>query len=142
MAGSCTGTPVMSPMCSMVTVSFPQVGDTRSGAGGGLYFWQLGDHVEGSRTTTLPPVGRADINLQIEMNGLTCDTQDIEVRINGTVVGTFSIAGGDAVIARSFTFPPIAGPTYTLRYHTSRMVAGGCGASGYSNIGSTVTLRP
>jgi hypothetical protein len=140
-AGRCTGAPVSSPECSVVPVSFPVAGDTRV-ASAGVYFWRLGDYVEGSRTTTLGSVGRLDMNLVLELNSLTCDTQDIEVRVNGALVGTVAIAGGDSVIARSFTFPAISGPTYTLGYHTAREVGSGCGSTGYANTGSTVTLRP
>lgn len=140
--GSCAGTRITTGPCAEVTVDFPSAGDTRVGAGGGAYFWRAGDYVEGTRSTSLPSASSADISLSLDHNGLTCDTQDVELRLNGVAVGSFSIPGGTMNITRSFTFPAVSGPTYTLRYHTTREVGGGCGAAGYSNSGSTVTLRP
>ena len=52
------------------------------------------------------------------------------------------ISGSDTVIDRIFMFPSIAGTDFTFRYQTVRQVAGGCGAAGYSNIGSTIALKP
>ncbi|HJL20492.1 MAG TPA: hypothetical protein RMH99_32795 [Sandaracinaceae bacterium LLY-WYZ-13_1] len=141
-AGTCAGTPITTGPCAEATVDFPAAGDTRMGAGGGVYFWRAGDYVEGARTTSLPSITQADISVQIDPNVLSCDTQDVEMRINGTTVGSFSISSTDGVLTRSFTFPAIAGPTYTLRYHTVRSVSSGCGSAGYSDAGSTVTLRP
>jgi hypothetical protein len=37
--------------------------------------------------------------------------------------------------------PAIAGPQYTIRYETTTTVAGGCGAAGYDEVGSTVTFH-
>lgn len=140
--GTCSGAPVTTGPCAETTVDFPISSDTRFGAGGGLYFWRAGDYVEGTRSTSISSVRSVDMFLTLEFNGLTCDTQDVELRINGVSVGSFSIASGATSVARTFSFPSIAGPTYTLRYHTVRTVASGCGAAGYSNTGSTVTLRP
>jgi hypothetical protein len=48
---------------------------------------------------------------------------------------------GETTIARTFTFAPITGPTYTLRYETTREVGSGCGSAGYTDDVSTVTIR-
>jgi len=57
-------------------------------------------------------------------------------------VGSFSVAVGTSTIARTFSFPAIAGPTYVLRYQTIRQVSSGCGSAGYGDNVSTVTLHP
>jgi hypothetical protein len=136
-SGSCLGVIIPSE-----TFTLPSSGDTRVGAGSGVYFWRLGDYVEGTRTSTLPSVVRVDVHLVIDYNGLTCDTQDVDVKINGTTVGSFSIRSGDTVVNQTYSFSVISGPTYVIRYETSRQVGSGCGAAGYSNdIGSTITLH-
>jgi hypothetical protein len=122
------------------TVTFPQSGDARVGAGTGMYFWRLGDYVEGTRTTTLSTLSSVSFDLQLDTNGLTCDTQDVTLSINGTDVGTFSIAGGTMNVMQSFTFPTITGPTYTFRLETTRQVASGCGAAGYADDVTVFTL--
>jgi len=133
-AGTCTA-----PMDAMVT--FPATGDTRVAAGGGpYYYWRLGDYVQGVRTTTLPSARSVNFNLQLTSNGLTCDTQDVSLSINGTVVGSFSIAGGPMSISQSYTFAPITGPTYTLRLATTRQVGSGCGAASYADDVTVFTL--
>jgi hypothetical protein len=134
--GSCRGVTIP---CETFTV--PSSGDTRVGAGSGAYFWRRGDYVEGTRTSMLPSVTSADIHLVITYNGLTCDTQDVDVKINGVTVGTFSISSTDTAIDRTYTFSPITGPTYIIRYETNSTVASGCGAAGYANdSGSTIEL--
>jgi len=139
-AGSCAGTPITTGACAGATVTFPSAGDTRV-ASAGLYFWRSGDYVEGSRSTSLPSTSSAEISLVILPNSLTCDSQDVELRVNGTSVGSFSISSTDTTITRSFSFPSIAGPNYTLRYQTVRAVGGGCGSAGYADDVSTVTLH-
>ena len=136
MSGSCY--PVFIPA---ETFDLPSAGDTRVGAGSGAYFWRIGDYVEGTRTSMLSSISQVDVHLVVDYNGLTCDTQDVSVKIGGTTVGSFSIRGGDATIDRTYTFSSISGPTYVIRYETTRQVGSGCGAAGYSNDnGSTITL--
>jgi hypothetical protein len=48
---------------------------------------------------------------------------------------------GSAAVDTSFTFAAITGPTYDLRYQTTRTVNSGCGSTGFSATGSTVTLQ-
>ncbi len=122
------------------TAPFPATGDPRV-ASADLYFWRAGDNVQGTRTLGVSPIRELTMNLVLEPNGLTCDTQDVRVSINGTTVGTFSIATPDTTIARTFSFAPITGPNYTFRYETTREVGSGCGSAGYANDRSTVTVR-
>lgn len=146
--GACFAACTASMVCSggmcragMETSPFPQAGDTRVGADG-LYFWRLGDYVQGTRATSLPSVGRVDVSLVVDPNVLTCDTQSVGVRINSVMVGSFNIAPGQNLLTTSFTFAPIAGPTYVVRYETIRQVASGCGSAGYPNDrGSTITFH-
>lgn len=122
------------------TIAFPIATDPRV-ASVDLYFWRAGDYVEGTRTTATPSITSLTTSLVLDSNSLTCDTQDVRVLVNSVEVGTFAIATGDTTIARTFGFAPIAGPTYTFRYETISEVGSGCGSAGYSNAGSTLTIR-
>ncbi len=138
-----TGTSCTSGTCVMVptttTVTFPSSSDTRV-ASAGLYFWRMGDYVEGTRTTTLPSLTSVSFALTLDSNGLTCDTQDVSLSINGVTVGSFSIASGTMSVMQSFTFAAITGPSYTIRLETTRTVASGCGSAGYANDVTIFTL--
>lgn len=137
---SVTVTPIATPE----TVTFPRSTDTMSPTHG--YLWTLGSYVQGSRTTSVATARSVDIRAAPVANGLTCDNQDMRMLINGVEVGRFSVVAGagTAPIVRTFTFPPITGPTYTLRYENVRQVASGCGSASFgdSSPASTVTLRP
>jgi hypothetical protein len=51
------------------------------------------------------------------------------------------VAQGTVVIDQSFpVVPAVVGPSYTIRYQTIATVEGGCGAAGYDEVSSTVTL--
>lgn len=129
--------------CTAETFTFPLPGDDFHGEDSGpqTYFWRLHQYVEGRRSSRLHVVTRAEINLIFDDNGLTCDTQDVQVLVNGAVVGTFSISGSDRSVQQTFSFQPIAGPDYVVRYITTREVAAGCGAASYSRSGdSKLTL--
>lgn len=128
----------ITPVVTTETVTFPAAGDTRVTAAG-TAFWNSGDYVQGTRSTSLSSVRRAQLNLAVDSNVLSCDTQDMRMRINGTIVGSFSIASGTTSVTPTFNFSAISGPTYTLRLETVRTVSGGCGSAGLPN-GSTVTL--
>jgi hypothetical protein len=105
-------------------------------------YWNMGDYIEGTRTTSLPTITRLMMNVTTSANGLTCDTQDMDVIVNGTRVGGFMIHSGQTVITDSFTFAAITGPTYTIRFQTTRTVTGGCGSSGFDLASSSITLAP
>jgi cysteine-rich repeat protein len=136
--GTCAGIPIV----TSEVFSFPSSGDTRVGASSGTYFWRAGDYVEGTRTSVLSTITSADVHLVITYNGLTCDSQDVDVIIDSVTVGSFMIVTGDTVIDYPCSFSSISGPTYTIRYETSHTVSSGCGAAGYANdAGSTITLH-
>jgi len=130
------------PTCQgSVSVTFPAGGDPRL-ASADVYFWRLGDFVQGSRSTPLSSVSEVSFTLQVSPNTLTCDNQDTSLRINGVLVGSFAITPGASVVSRTFAFAPISGPTYTLRLETTRTVGSGCGSAGFPEGVSTFTLRP
>lgn len=130
----------IAPAVVQETVVFPSAADTIVPDHGNL--WPLGSYVEGARATALTRVTRVDMHLALAANVLTCDTQDMRLLINGTQVGTFSIAGGAVAVDQSFSFAAIAGPSYTLRYETVRQVGSGCGSAAPDRSGtSTVTLH-
>lgn len=124
----------------MQTVSFPTAADPRVIMFGTLP-WNGGDYFEGVRDTLVPSVTQLDVHIPIVMNGLTdCGFQEAEVSLDGVPLGTFVVAQGTAVIDQSFAVPGVVGPQYTLRYETIATVASGCGAAGYDEASSTVTL--
>lgn len=128
----------ITPVVSEETVTFPAVGDTRSFTIGDRP-WNSGDFIEGTRATSLSSITSAQLNLAILPNGLTCDDQDMRLRINGTVVGSVIVSPGATSVTPTFTFAPISGPTYTLRLETVRTVSSGCGSAGVPD-GSTIVL--
>ncbi|MDQ3033102.1 MAG: hypothetical protein M3Y87_11840 [Myxococcota bacterium] len=139
--GSWRAAVTITPLAVPETVTFPQSTDTSSSA----YIWQYGGYIQGARSTSLASTTSLDMSLVPTSNGLTCDTQDMRLMVNGTEVGRFVVSPGSvAPITRTFTFGAIAGPTYTFRYENVRQVAGGCGAAqlGSSMPASTITLRP
>ncbi|MCB9637174.1 MAG: hypothetical protein H6721_34115 [Sandaracinus sp.] len=129
------------PYPSPETVAFPTAADTRVAASN-LYYWRAGDYVQGPRSTSLPRARRAVVSLGFPSNGLTCDSLPMRMRINGTEVGTFTITPGMTRATPTFDFAAIAGPTFTLRYETMRVVASGCGAVTFDEGTSTVQLSP
>jgi hypothetical protein len=120
---------------------FPAPGDTQSPADG--YMWVAGSFVQGTRASTLTQATSASIHLVVTMNGLTCDTQDLRVTLNGVNVGMIIIPGGVTSVDTTLSFPAVAAPggSWTLRYDTPITVAGGCGAAMVPLTGgSTITL--
>lgn len=129
------------PFPAPETTSFPVAGDPRV-ASSNAYYWRTGDYVQGVRTTSLPRARRAVVSLGVPINGLTCDTLPMRMRINGTEVGTFTITPGMARATPTFDFAAITGPSFTLRYETMRQVASGCGSVTFDESTSTVQLHP
>jgi hypothetical protein len=135
--GSSTGMPEP----AMETVNFPTAADPRFFMFGTLP-WNGGDYYEGVRDTIVPSVSQLDVHIPIVSNGLSeCGFQEAAVILNGVWLGTFVVAQGTPVIDQSFLAPAVVGPQYTIRYETVATVASGCGAAGYAEVGSTVTLR-
>jgi len=121
------------------TVAFPSAGDYRNTTS---YMWHAGDYVEGVRYTSVGTATGLDVHLLIGANVLSCDTQDVNVYLNGAVVGSFSVAAGQYTVDQSYSFAAIAGTTFTVRYQTISTVASGCGSAEYPNDnGSTVTVH-
>lgn len=141
--GSWRAAVTITPVAMPATVTFPTAADPTSPTHG--YLWTLGSYVQGSRATSLASARSLDMTLVPIENGLTCDTQDMRLTVNGVEVGRFVVTPGSvAPIVRTFSFAAISGPTYTLRYENVREVAGGCGSArfGSSSPASTITLRP
>lgn len=140
-AGAYSLTVTITPAISDELLSFPVASDAHVSASGGGYYWNSGDSIQGVRSTGLASITSADLSLRISPNGLTCDTQDMRLRINGTVVGSVIIAPGATTLTTSYTFGAITGPSYTLRLETTRTVASGCGAAGFPDGVSTLRIR-
>jgi len=129
--------------CGPTTVTFPLSSDAAYSASGSGYYWTSGDYVQGARTTGLPYATSVSISLGTPFNGLSGDSCDFRMLINGIQVGTFSVYSGTPATTASFSFPAISGPTYTLRYEVTRTVISGDGAIQLDmGGGSTVTLSP
>jgi hypothetical protein len=102
----------------------------------------VGDFAEFTWTTAYPMINRLEVTVGINPNFLSCDTQDFDVFINSIGVGDLSIVAGETSMDFAFDFPAVAGPTYTVRYETSRSVTEGCGAAGFDYESSIVTFVP
>ncbi len=137
-AGAWSLSVTITPVVVSETITFPTSGDPRYT----MYtnMWNAGDYVQGSRTTSLPSVTSVEMTLSINPNILSCDTQDMRLMINGVEVGRFAVAPGATTVSRTFSFPAVAGPTYTLRLETVRTVSSGCGSAGLPDGVSTFRL--
>lgn len=120
------------------TFTFPAAGDPRFTLIG-TNFWNDGDYVEGTRNLAEPAIAVRMV-LEIEENVLSCDTQDHYFMIDGTTVGTFSVAAGDTQVVADFFFPDLPAGSHTVRIETSSTVAGGCGSAGFPEDVSTLTF--
>lgn len=139
-----TGMPDTGPPDTGVTsatFTFPASSDTATMVYA-PHFWNAGDNYKGSRTTALPSATKLDTTLAIT-NGLTSGgTVNLQVSINGTLVGTKSITSSSgASVPMSFTFAAIAGPMYTLQYKCASTVASGAGSIQFTMDVDTVTLH-
>ena len=128
----------LTPVVTDETVVFPAPGDTRVSLRGDRP-WNAGDSIQGVRTTGLPSITGVTLPLRID-NSLSCDSQDMRLRINGTAVGAVIVPAGAPMVNVDLTFPAIAGPTYTVRLETTRTVGSGCGSAGIPD-GSSLTFR-
>lgn len=127
----------LTPVVRDETLTFPSASDTRVIASGDRP-WNAGDYIEGTRSAALSSITSAQLSLPVSPNGLTCDNQDMRLRINGTVVGGVIVTPGASSVTPSFSFGAISGPNYTFRLETTRTVAGGCGSAGIPDGGSIV----
>ena len=126
---------------SPATVDFVNSSDGWGTAYGAYYFWTVGDWIQGTRGTSLGSTSSVSIHIAID-NYLSCDNDDFRMLINGIEVGRFTMLAGSPTVDTSFSFAPISGPTYTLRYEVTRTVASGCGSIDFAPSGSSVTLNP
>jgi hypothetical protein len=110
------------------SVTFPATGDTISVASD-PYWWHAGDYAEGSRTLGLNSINRVDYDLAISYNVLGGTGQvDLNLYINGTYVGNFTVLPGEYSRSLSFSFSPISGPVYTIRLEETNTVDPGQGS--------------
>lgn len=133
-----------------VTVTFPAMGDTVVQKSVGA-FWNLGDYVTGSRTTTLPKVTSITGTFEIVNNlgsctppdaGMMIGSADMRVFVNGVGVGIVTIKqGSPSSIPYTFTFSAITGPVYNLRYEELTQVASGCGSFQIKLDVAKITLK-
>lgn len=130
----------LTPVVRDELLTFPSASDAHVAAVGSSY-WNAGDSIQGSRTTGLASITSADLTLSVSPNVLGCDTQDMQLSINGTVVGPVTISPGASTFSRSYSFAAISGPTYTIRLQTIRTVSSGCGAAGFPDGVSTLRIR-
>ncbi|MCB9507677.1 MAG: DUF4215 domain-containing protein [Myxococcales bacterium] len=108
----------------------------------GTAYWNEGDYIEFEWTTSYATLSHVDIHLSLDLNALSCDTQDMDVIINGVTVGQMVIAPTLMEQDFAFDFDPVAGPVYTVRYETSRTVGDPCGSARMAPTGSTIEVRP
>jgi hypothetical protein len=93
------------------------------------YWWQAGDYAEGIRTLSLDSVEHLDYTLYISDNYLNgAGHLDLQLSINGQLVGSFSVLPGEFVKNVSFDFPAIGGPTYVIRLEETNTVDPGAGS--------------
>ena len=123
------------------TISFPSAGDTRS-IRNYPWMWNSGDYYEGARDVGLVSVSQIDVSLVLTDNVLSCDTNDLDVYINGSNVGRMIVTAGTTTHVQTLAFAPQTGPSYTIRYQVASTVAGGCGSFSVNESASTVTFRP
>jgi len=127
---SLLGTHVATPSyaASADEENFPSASSTVVGSVGFIdatqvgYFWShvRGDSVTQTYVTTETNVTRAVFDFTTPFNDLLGFSVDWNVLLNGTLIGTFSIAPGEAhQIHLDYSFAPIAGPSYTVRFEVT-----------------------
>lgn len=135
-----TGTPPTDTGATGATITFPIFSDTFS-----IYydpnFWNAGDFIQGSRSTSLSSITSITGNVGIA-NSLTCGSLNIEVSINGGVVGTMNVLPTSGTkIPLSLTFAAKTGPSYVLKYRAANTVKSGCGVITINEDSTVLTLK-
>lgn len=104
------------------------------------YWWNAGDTGYGDRASGIGSVTEASINLSLDANFLSCDTDEFDLLINGVVAGHFSILPGENPVVRSFgpfaAIPAVAGE-YEIRIRVTETVLGGCGSVDINTVGGS-----
>ena len=101
------------------------------------YWWHVGDTVYGTHDVSLPTVDHVDVVLKISYSSLNAGGHvDLDLRLNGTTVGSFIItqADGTGYVNHSFDFAPMA-PPFELRYYETNLVASGAGSVSLDETG-------
>jgi len=110
------------------TTAFPGTGDTLN-VPDNPYWWHAGDYAQGTRTMGLAAVSGVRYDLLIAENALNGTGHvDLDLSINGTVAGSLSILPGEMAKSGIFFFPPVAGPTFTIRLEETNTVDPGAGS--------------
>jgi hypothetical protein len=92
-------------------------------------WWHVDDYAEGTRTLGLSSVNAVSYDLIMSNNVLNGTGHvDFDLSINGAVVGSFSVLPGEMSKSVAFFFPPISGPTYTIRLQETNVVDPGAGS--------------
>lgn len=122
------------------TSIFPATGDALN-VMSDPFWWNTGDNAEAERTIGLNSVYGVRYDLIIGDNVLN-DTGhvDLDFSINSIVVGSFSIFPGEMTKSVIFFFPPISGPTYTIRLEETNTVDPGKGSVSILPDTSTISF--
>ena len=95
------------------------------------YWWNAGDTAYGTHDVDMGSVDQADVTIYLTYNSLVsgCGFVEMDFRIDGTTVGSFTISAEDGFgpINHSFDFAPVS-PPFELRYYVTNTVASGCGS--------------
>jgi len=110
------------------------------------YFWDnfRGD---GASETVSGPASISSYSLDVDLPSNALNNGNVvnwDMVINGTVVDSFTVNVGDALISRSASFGSIAGPSYTLELRVTNQVPGGGGSCSlrYAGVGNhTITVQ-
>jgi hypothetical protein len=93
------------------------------------YWWHGGDFAEGSRTLAINGVSAVRHDLAITDNALNATGHvDLDLSINGIVVGSLTVLPGEISKSGIFAFAPISGPTYVIRLEETNLVDRGAGS--------------
>lgn len=103
-----------------------------------------GDSLEGTWTWDNEPT-LVSVELTIERNTLTCDTQDMGFFVNDVQVGVVQIGQGDSLFLETYAVSAAdlnwqADGEFTLRYETLRTVNSECGSAALATVDSFVIL--
>ena len=93
------------------TTFFPSTGDTID-VQDDPWWWHDGDYAQGLRTLSINSVSGIRYELHINTNALSGSGHlDLDLSINGVIVGSFSVLPGETSKVVSFFFAPITAPT-------------------------------
>ncbi len=146
---------VLASAASAGVHTFPSAGSTVVGSIGFIdadeigFFWSVGrgDSVAETFADPLASVTGATLDLDVVRNVLSGGNQvDWDVRLNGTLIGNFTVAQGfTGPLSPVFAFAPVApiGGNYTVRLEVTNEVPGGSGSHTFAYAGQfqhSVTL--